>query len=381
MPSIISQITLPNNTPYLLRDSKALRYVGVTTTNLGNGSHTNPITINGESHTAVYGDMVTTSNGGTFFVSEETAELIDNITWTAITAGTVIVDDTYDPTSHNAISGVGVADALSELPEPMIFKGAAALTADSTTTSTCSITITDPQSSADIKAGFTYKITSIANSPKYTGTLKVGDTLIAKKDNPKVNASWVEDTDWVVITSADEPTGTVIGVSVSKKGIKTDQTDSGTITETGTISLSLKNDTLSSLTASSKGSTTGREYAVGLDATGDLSVNVPWKEYTGKNGISIDGTNNTEIGHTNSVTAKTTASLVQLTHDAQGHITSTSAPNVTTVVKDTSATAPGTAIPQGATSMTYFSVSGEVLSLYNINITTDSTIVTTTPQA
>jgi len=43
-----------------------------------------------------------------------------------------------------------------------------------------------------------------------------------------------------------------------------------------TFKAALQNATLSSLTAASKGSTANREYAVGLDANGDLSVNVPW---------------------------------------------------------------------------------------------------------
>lgn len=51
----------------------------------------------------------------------------------------------------------------------------------------------------------------------------------------------------------------------------------GDVTTTGTIKADLKSETKSSLTAASKGSTANREYAVGLDANGDLSVNVPWE--------------------------------------------------------------------------------------------------------
>ena len=50
----------------------------------------------------------------------------------------------------------------------------------------------------------------------------------------------------------------------------------GTITGSGTIKTKLKSETQSSLTAADKGSTSGREYAVGVDASGNLSVNVPW---------------------------------------------------------------------------------------------------------
>lgn len=62
----------------------------------------------------------------------------------------------------------------------------------------------------------------------------------------------------------------------------------GTITDTGTIKAKLKSETASSLTAASKGSTSDREYAVGVDASGDLSVNIPWENttYESKNAAS-----------------------------------------------------------------------------------------------
>ncbi len=50
----------------------------------------------------------------------------------------------------------------------------------------------------------------------------------------------------------------------------------GTITSSGTIKAKLKSETASSLTAATRGSTANREYPVGVDANGDLSVNVPW---------------------------------------------------------------------------------------------------------
>lgn len=52
----------------------------------------------------------------------------------------------------------------------------------------------------------------------------------------------------------------------------------GPITENGTIKAALKNENLSRLTASSMTSVSGKQYAVGLDADGDLSVNIPWTD-------------------------------------------------------------------------------------------------------
>lgn len=64
----------------------------------------------------------------------------------------------------------------------------------------------------------------------------------------------------------------------------------GTITGSGTIKADLKSETKSSLTAASKGSTTNREYAVGLDSAGDLSVNVPWTDTNTHRPIQVNGT-------------------------------------------------------------------------------------------
>lgn len=61
----ISQITLPSGTTYDLKDATARQAIaggivfrGVTTTPLTDGASTNPITIGGESYTAVNGDLV-----------------------------------------------------------------------------------------------------------------------------------------------------------------------------------------------------------------------------------------------------------------------------------------------------------------------------------
>lgn len=80
-------------------------------------------------------------------------------------------------------------------------KRGATITADSTTTSTCAITVQE----ATINEGYTVRVTSIAASPAYTGDIAVGDLLIALKDNPKVTADWVVDTDWAVLHMGGYP--------------------------------------------------------------------------------------------------------------------------------------------------------------------------------
>lgn len=53
-----------------------------------------------------------------------------------------------------------------------------------------------------------------------------------------------------------------------------------TITTYGTIKANLKSETQSTLVAAAKGNTANREYAVGVDKNGNLSVNVPWTDTT-----------------------------------------------------------------------------------------------------
>jgi hypothetical protein len=56
----ISQITMPSGTTYNIKDSQARQakgWIGITTTALTDGATTNPITINGQSVTAVEGNI------------------------------------------------------------------------------------------------------------------------------------------------------------------------------------------------------------------------------------------------------------------------------------------------------------------------------------
>ena len=86
------------------------------------------------------------------------------------------------------------------------------------------------------------------------------------------------------------PAGTVTSVATGA-GLT-----GGTITGSGTIKADLKSETKSSLTAAAKGSTPGREYSVGLDSAGNLSVNVPWSDTRDyKQGTSRSGASNNTL--------------------------------------------------------------------------------------
>lgn len=121
------------------------------------------------------------------------------------------------PYSWNAIAGGGSWSGVIMdwtptyvTEEPMVFKGSAIITADANDPSKCSITVSSPATASKIKRGYEYKVTSIATTtPAYTGSIKVGDTIIADKNAPVVGPTWTLDTDWTVVPSGDEPEYTV----------------------------------------------------------------------------------------------------------------------------------------------------------------------------
>ena len=95
-----------------------------------------------------------------------------------------------------------------------------------------------------------------------------------------------------------------------------------TITSSGTIKCKLKSETVSSLSSANPTITANRQYPVGLDREGYLSVNVPWTENsTYSSGTAIDITNETinvilDNTYSSSSTAKAaSAKAVKDTYD------------------------------------------------------------------
>lgn len=74
------------------------------------------------------------------------------------------------------------------------------------------------------------------------------------------------------LNSKTSNTGTVTSVATGA-GLT-----GGDITSTGTIKAKLKSETASTLDSAAMGSTASRQYAVGIDKSGYLSVNVPWSD-------------------------------------------------------------------------------------------------------
>ena len=234
------------------------------------------------------------------------------------TSSTGVTDvDTKVPTSKSVKTYVDTA--INNLPEPMIFKGEIVLTTDSSDYSKCAITT--PASLTDVKVGWTYKVSSIlpyndgTDDHAYTGNIKVGDTLIANKANPNSNPEYSSGSpavyDWVLVPSGDEPSGTVTSVTPGI-GLTTSSLTPGSagdaITGSGTLDLKLKDSTVSTLAATTRGTTSSREYPLGLDKNGDLSVNVPWTDAAVKQTSTTESSYNKDYAVTFSVTAASTTS-------------------------------------------------------------------------
>lgn len=124
---------------------------------------------------------------------------------------------------------------------------------------------------------------------------KAISSLISHLSDTTAHITATERTTWNAKTSN---TGTVTSVATGA-GLT-----GGTITGSGTIKADLKSETKSTLEAASKGSTTSREYAVGLDKNGDMSVNVPWVNTT------YDAMSQTEANTGTATTARSITAAV-----------------------------------------------------------------------
>ena len=76
------------------------------------------------------------------------------------------------------------------------------------------------------------------------------------------------------------------------------------------VSAALQSETKSALTAATKASTSGKEYAVGLDSNGNLSVNIPWTDTTVVQHEKADNINYPILGAYSATPTTGTASTV-----------------------------------------------------------------------
>lgn len=125
-------------------------------------------------------------------------------------------------TDNDLATAKAVYDAIDEMPEPMIFKG-------SVGTSGTIEWANLPQASSS-NEGYTYKVITAhtnAGASDPAPTCKVGDTIIS-------NA-----TEWIVIPSGDEPSGTVTSVAIENATNGGLSVSGSPITSSGTITIGL----------------------------------------------------------------------------------------------------------------------------------------------
>lgn len=209
----------------------------------------------------------------------------------------------------------------------------------------------------------------IANKSVETGTSVVNadwDAINGENQVENKNASLAAAGSSVILATVDGTNITVTTPStwtgVAKTGTVTKVSTGaglvgGDITTTGTLKAALSSETKSTLEATAMGSTASRQYAVGLDKNGVLSVNIPWTNTnsgyvpTGRTittasgltgggnlsanrtiGLEATGTSGT-YGPTADVTGSnnTTIKVPQITTDAYGRVTSVTERTYTSV--------------------------------------------------
>lgn len=145
---------------------------------------------------------------------------ISNSSGSDITLGTaakkgVATTISSSSTDNDLATAKAVNDAIDAMPEPMIFKGS--LGTDGT--------ITDLPAASSENEGYTYKV--ITDGTYQSLVCKVGDTVISTGS------------EWVLIPSGDEPSGTVTSVGVDTASGSHLSTSGSPVTSSGTITISV----------------------------------------------------------------------------------------------------------------------------------------------
>jgi hypothetical protein len=194
--------------------------------------------------------------------------------------------DSYSPTGTKPVTGTVVAAALATLPEPMVFKGTVGTGG----------TVTSLPTAANSNKGHTYK----AISANVTSGSKIGDTFISTGS------------EWVIIPSGDEPSGTVTSVTIKATSpIVVDS--SSAITSSGTRTLSHATsgviaDTYRSVTVDDKGHVTAGSNPTTISGYGITDAKIA-------NGVITLGSNTIAPGGSTTVVVEVEALKTPVTDD------------------------------------------------------------------
>lgn len=210
----IKQITLPSGSTYDIRDAEAEHYKGT----LGSGGDIGTLPT---ASTDNKGDLYSVITAGTYAGKTAVVDdlfMSDGTAWILIQTHdtTYQTTDTVTEDSTALVTSGAVWTAIDNLPEPMIFKGSVG---DGTGVT---VTWTNLPAAATGNIGWTYKVVT-----KHTTApiCEVGDTIIS------------DGTNWVVIPSGDEPSGTVTSVGVTNATNGGLTITGSPITSSGTITV------------------------------------------------------------------------------------------------------------------------------------------------
>ena len=380
MPTI-SQIRLPSGTVYDLAGSTAsgaLSYKGT----LGTGGTIDTLPSASANNK---GYMYAVITAGTY---ASKSAVVDDLFWSDGTAWNIIkTHDTQYGVATTSTNGLMSSTDKSKLDG--IESGA-----EVNQNAFGKVVITSDGSSSEIDANSKTSILSLkAHSNGNVKLTKNSSNEITIKAGTSTfgNAAYKDVTNTYSSSGTDPISGQAVAAALETLPepmvFKGSLGTGGTITSSGTVKAKLKSETKSQLTAASRGSTVDREYPVGVDANGDLSVNVPWENSTYSMSespqvghflvIGSGGTYNVPINSAvvdidyNSSTGYFTKTDMHGSYAVESNVakaTTTTVPNVTSVG---SAPTLGAAIPAdditdwhtNQPTLVSFSVSGEQLQI------------------
>lgn len=254
MPNLlIKQITLPSGNTYDIVDEGArdliaellnyTRYLGVTTTPLEDGDTTNPIMINGESVTALNGDVTTYDHdefifNGTIWQKFGSLSGLGSLAYkdTASGSGTVAVPSTFTSTFVGGSDSVSVTGTTAGSVSVTKSNVTISKANSGTSTYTPEGSVSAPTISVDT-AGTTdtiTEVTDVGSMPSYSVSNEV--LIITGGVVPTTSNVTVKTGDATYTASAPTFTGTGARL-VTDSEVATDASFTGdTITSTGTVS-------------------------------------------------------------------------------------------------------------------------------------------------
>lgn len=348
----ISKITLPNGNTYDIKDSWArseilgleaidngVKLVGVTTTALTDGATTSSIQVNGSTYTPVKGDLIfaPTTAGDTstkeFLYDGENWHLLDALNSYGSLATKNAVSVKYDKASVNTKTFTGTAVRLvtGNIPVPATYtstftgtEGTVEVsgTANGNITTTTATTENKTATVAPASSGTaTYTPAGTVTQPTFTGSE-------------------------LTSTGSFKPAGTVAAPTFTGTGVRL---------VTGNISVP------TSAALANRAVTASATYT----PAGGVSLS------TTSTAPAITGTvSTTSTGNTFQIKGSNAAPTISV--KTAGTTDTIQPASSTTVAKTVVAAAPGATAP--ANSLTYYSVSDETLSLYQLGYTTGASI-------